>query len=38
VIDPTGKVSTVMRPFREIDPTSYDELKVAIQAARTATR
>jgi peroxiredoxin Q/BCP len=37
VIDPSGKVSTVMRPFREIDPTAYDELKVAVQAARTAT-
>lgn len=38
VIDPTGKVSTVMRPFREIDPTSYDELKAAVQTARDATR
>ena len=38
VIDPTGKVSTVMRPFREIDPTSYDQLKAAVQTARTATR
>lgn len=37
VIDPTGKVSRVMRPFREIDPTAYDELKAAVQAARTAT-
>lgn len=33
VIDPAGKVSHVMRPFREIDPTAYDELKAAITAA-----
>ncbi len=38
VIDPAGKVSTVMRPFREIDPTAYDELKAAVQQARSATR
>ena len=38
VIDPTGKVSSVMRPFREIDPTAYDELKAAVQTARATTR
>ncbi len=35
VIDPEGKVSHVMRPFREIDPTSYDQLKVAVAEAAT---
>lgn len=34
VIDPAGKVQEVMRPFREIDPTAYDELKSAVQAAK----
>lgn len=34
VIDARGTVRTVMRPFREIDPTAYDSLKMAIQAAR----
>jgi peroxiredoxin Q/BCP len=38
VIDPAGRVTTVMRPFREIDPTAYDELKAAVEAARGATR
>lgn len=38
VIDPSGKVSHVMRPFREIDPTSYDELKEAVARAGAATR
>ncbi|HET9065410.1 MAG TPA: redoxin domain-containing protein [Gemmatimonadales bacterium] len=34
VVGPTGTVQTVMRPFREIDPTAYDELKAAVRAAR----
>ncbi len=34
VLDAEGRVTTVMRPFREIDPTAYDELKAAVQAAR----
>lgn len=34
VVGPTGKVATVMRPFREIDPTAYDELKSAVRAAK----
>ncbi len=34
VIDRQGKVATVMRPFREIDPTAYEELKAAIAAVR----
>ncbi len=34
VIDAEGTVRTVMRPFREIDPTAYDELKAAIAAVR----
>lgn len=38
VIDPSGKVSHVMRPFREIDPTAYEELKAAVARAGTATR
>jgi len=38
VLTADGKVSAVMRPFREIDPTAYDELKAAVAAARAATR
>jgi peroxiredoxin Q/BCP len=38
VIGADGKVATVMRPFREIDPTAYVELREAIVAARDATR
>ncbi len=34
VIDPSGTVRTVMRPFREIDPTAYQDLKTAIAAVR----
>lgn len=34
VLDAEGKVAKIMRPFREIDPTAYDELKAAVQAAR----
>jgi peroxiredoxin Q/BCP len=34
VIDAEGKVANIMRPFREIDPTAYDELKAAVQAVR----
>jgi peroxiredoxin Q/BCP len=34
VIDPAGTVRTVMRPFREIDPTAYDELRAAVAAVR----
>lgn len=34
VIDGEGRVTTIMRPFREIDPTAYDELKAAVVAAR----
>jgi peroxiredoxin Q/BCP len=34
VIDPAGKVRTVMRPFREVDPTAYDELQAAVAATR----
>jgi peroxiredoxin Q/BCP len=37
VIDAAGKITAVMRPFREIDPTAYDELKTAVAAARSAT-
>ena len=36
VIGADGKVASVMRPFREIDPTAYDELKAAVAAARAA--
>ncbi len=38
VIDPTGKISHIMKPFNEIDPTSYTELKTAIDAARALKR
>lgn len=34
VVGRDGRVATVMRPFREIDPTAYDELKAALTAAR----
>jgi peroxiredoxin Q/BCP len=34
VIGPDGRITTVMRPFREIDPTAYDALKAAVEAAR----
>jgi peroxiredoxin Q/BCP len=34
VIDAEGKVAKIMRPFREIDPTAYDDLKAAVQAVR----
>lgn len=34
VIGKDGKVAKVMRPFREIDPTAYDDLKAAIQMAQ----
>lgn len=34
VIGSDGTVRTVMRPFREIDPTAYDELKAAVQASK----
>ncbi|HRP09117.1 MAG TPA: redoxin domain-containing protein [Gemmatimonadales bacterium] len=36
VVGVDGKVAKVMRPFREIDPTAYDELKTAVAAARAA--
>lgn len=34
VIDAGGRITKVMRPFREIDPTAYDELKAAVAEAR----
>ncbi|MDX2262093.1 MAG: redoxin domain-containing protein [Gemmatimonadales bacterium] len=34
VIGKDGKIAKVMRPFREIDPTAYDDLKAAIQLAK----
>ncbi len=34
VLDAEGKVAKIMRPFREIDPTAYDDLKAAIQTVR----
>lgn len=38
VIDPTGKISHIMKPFNEIDPTSYIELKTAIDVARAVKK
>ncbi len=35
VIDPTGKISHVMAPFREVDPTAYTELGEAVTRAST---
>lgn len=32
VVDPEGRISHVMPTFREIDPTSYDELREAVMA------
>ena len=34
VVGKDGRIAKVMRPFREIDPTAYTELKEAIAAAR----
>ena len=33
VIDPDGKISYKATPFREVDPTAYDELGKAVAAA-----
>jgi peroxiredoxin Q/BCP len=32
VVDPEGRIAYVATPFREIDPTAYDELGTAIEA------
>ena len=32
VIDPEGRIAHVMHPFREIDPTAYEELRDAVAA------
>ena len=34
VVGKDGKIAHVMRPFRELDQDSYDELGVAVKAAR----
>lgn len=34
VVAPDGRIHTVMRPFREIDPTAYDDLKAAVRVAQ----
>ena len=36
VIAPDGKISYVAAPFREIDPTAYEELKAAIDSVTVA--
>jgi thioredoxin-dependent peroxiredoxin len=36
VIGPDGKIAKWMTPFREIDPSSYEELRVAIAAVAPA--
>ena len=36
VVAPNGKISYVMNPFREVDPTSYKELTKAIHDAKGA--
>ena len=36
VVAPSGKISYVMNPFREVDPTSYEELTKAIHDAKGA--
>ncbi len=35
VVAPDGRIAHVMKPFNEIDPASYRELKAAIDSART---
>ena len=32
VVDPEGRISHVMYPFREIDPMAYEELREAVMA------
>ena len=34
IIAPDGRIAHVMKPFNEIDPASYAEMKVAIDSAR----
>jgi peroxiredoxin len=34
VVDPEGRVSHVMESFNQVDPTAYEELRGAIQAAK----
>jgi thioredoxin-dependent peroxiredoxin len=36
VIAPDGRISNIMKPFNEIDPKSYSDLKTAIDVARKA--
>lgn len=36
VIDPEGRVAHTMTPFREIDPTAYEELARAVEAVAPA--
>jgi peroxiredoxin len=36
VIDPEGRIAHVMAPFREIDPTAYEELAKAIERVTAA--
>ncbi|HEX3926418.1 MAG TPA: redoxin domain-containing protein [Gemmatimonadales bacterium] len=38
VIAPNGKISSVMNPFNEVDPTQYTALHDAIEAANKQTR
>ena len=36
VVDPEGRISYTVAPFREIDPTAYQELEAAIAAVAPA--
>ena len=38
VIDPEGKITYVAAPFRQVDPTAYEELGEAIDAATPGSR
>ena len=38
VIDPEGKITYVAAPFRQVDPTAYEELGEAIDAAASTMR
>ena len=35
IIAPDGRIAHVMKPFREIDPASYREMKAVIDSVRT---
>jgi peroxiredoxin len=38
VVDPEGRIAHVMPTFNQVDPTAYEELRGAIQAAKSQLR